>query len=398
MNDRLRLVLWLGITAVAFIAIAFIAGRGAAFDFTRDHSSTRANPWGTKAWRELLERSGVQTQSWLQPLTELGDDEVCLVLLSPVLPVTLEERMALANWVEAGGRLIVAPRGRVATGLSGGLPGSGGMEELLAGFGLRVFRQSRADREVGRLVEDPLTRDVETIHVPGELRLRGLHLPAAVAERTALFGEEEAAAVVRVSFGAGTVIALCEAEMLGNADLREVDNVILAANLVFADGAPRVVHFDEYHNGLAASREVPEPPEVDVGPVRNTALALLGIAALYALGRSRRFGAPSRERDVGVRTADEYVRALAGIYSGARSSGAAAAMLADGLRRRALRAAGLPPGAERVTLERALVRRGLPGREIDRLLDELGAAAERSSGEKQLLTLAQRVARYERML
>lgn len=398
MSERARVALWLSLTVVLFIGVGLLAQTGAEFDFTRDHASTRSNPWGTKAWRELLEHSGLQSETWLEPLTQLTDDVRCLVLLDPTLPVSGEERDALVDWVEAGGRLVVAPHAHRESGSYAGRVAQGSMEDLLAAFGLRAFGGNPAEWEIARAVEEPLTADVERVHVPTDYRLDAFHAAMAVDEQSVLFGSAQAAAAVRVELGEGTVVALCEAGMLGNATLREADNVVLAANLIFADGAPETVYFDEYHHGLAERERALDGPQVDVAPVRNTALALLGIAALYALGRSRRFGSPIEDRETGVRAGDEYVRAFAQIYSGAKASGAAAGMLADGLRRRASRAAGVPAGTDETVLETALERRGLPGREIVELLKELDAADHESPGERELLALAQRVAQYERML
>jgi len=72
-------------------------------------------------------------------------------------------------------------------------------------------------------------------------------------------------------------------------------------------------------------------------------------------------------------------------------------MLASGLRRRIAVAAGMPSSADVQVLAGELTRRGLPGDEIAELLGKLeGTGQAMSSAE--LTTLAQQVARYERML
>ncbi len=398
MSGRARLFLWLSLTLIAFIAIGLLVRRGAEFDFTRDHASTRANPWGTKAWRELLERSGIETRTWLTPLTELHDEVCMLVLLDPVLPIDKSERDALVRWVESGGTLIIAPH---AYRNAGQLPGRAeweSIDEALAAFGLHAAGGNAAEVTVAPRAEEPVTADVEGIFVPTDYRLHGMHAPITMIERAVLLEDADGAVAVRVQMGEGTVIALCEASILSNANLRRADNVIFAANLVFAHGTTDIVYFDEYHNAVVEREEPSEPPEVDVSPVRNTALALLAIAALYALGRAKRFGSVVEDSDAEVRTGDEYVRAFAEIYSRADASGAAARMLAEGLRRRASHAAGVPVGAATEVLTTALQRRGLPGSDIVALLEELEAAEKDPPNDRELLTLAQNVARYEVML
>jgi len=93
-------------------AIVGVAGYwGTGFDPVRDHSSERTNPWGTKAYRELLERCGLETATWDRPLTELTGSVKLLMLFDPQRPITEEEQERLLAWVRAGGRLVLAPFG-----------------------------------------------------------------------------------------------------------------------------------------------------------------------------------------------------------------------------------------------------------------------------------------------
>jgi hypothetical protein len=167
--------------------------------------------------------------------------------------------------------------------------------------------------------------------------------------------------------------------------------------VVFAGGAPDEVFFDEYHHGVITGEGVFAGPEVDTTPFRHTALALLAVAAIYAVGRSRRFGAPEAETDQGRRSSGDYVRALAQVYHRARAASASASMLAGGLRREAAAAAGMPATADDSALAGALDARGLPGEEIAELLGRLEGAGEDMTDD-ELLRLAQQVAHYERML
>ncbi len=245
-----------------------------------------------------------------------------------------------------------------------------------------------------------LIEEVSRVVVPGNGRL---HLTdEAETEdrpppRIVLVDDEDRPAAVAAQYGRGTVVVLAEVEMLSNATLRDADNVVFAANLVFADGPPETVHFDEFHHGFGDDSEVFAGPEVDNTPFRHTALALVAVAAIYAFGRSRRFGAPVVRSETTRRSSADYVRAMAQIYDRGNAAGGAASMLAAGLRRKASRAAGMPASAEITAIAGELDRRSLPGEEIAHLLRMLENADE-DLRDAELLSLAQQVADHERML
>jgi len=93
-----------------FVGLALLSrwGQG-AFDPTRDHSSLRANPWGTKAYRQLLERCGVRAETWNKPLDKLDSSVKLLMILGPERSLSEDERKGLLDWVREGGRLVLAP-------------------------------------------------------------------------------------------------------------------------------------------------------------------------------------------------------------------------------------------------------------------------------------------------
>lgn len=403
MSDRGRMVLFVVGMLVLFTTVSLLVSATTAFDYNRDHASSRTNPWGTKAWRELIERSGVGAQDWLAPLTTLSDEVEFLVLLDPTEPIEDDERTALRDWVRAGGRLVLAPYADRSDASIGGRWARAAMDQTLREFGVTFAAATRADVTVSPSLETEATADLSAVHLPSTGRLRVLREGEfEVAEPqpivvVLLADEDGAPAAVSVSYGHGAVVVLAEAEMLSNATLSRADNVVLAANVVFTGGAPGVVHFDEYHHGFGGSGGALAGPRVDTSPFRNTALALLGVAAIYAIGRSRRFGAPVTRAGTDRRSSAEYVRALAQVYSQAEAGHAAAAMLASSFRRRVAAAAALPASAELPVLAGELQRRGLPGREITELLRQLEAADEEIA-DARLLTLAQQVARHERML
>ena len=401
MSARARMVIFIAGTIALFTAVSLLIRATTRFDYTRDHASTRTNPWGTKAWRELLERSDVPTRTWTQPLTGLSDDVGFLVLLDPVEKIEADERAALERWVRDGGRLVIAPFAyREATTITG-RSARAAMQQTLEEFAIRAVETGAPGITATPAADIELTADLTGVEVPSEGRLHVMERAPAEEDRQVaevLLADDSGAPVaVAVEHGRGTVLALAEAEMLANATLPKADNVVLAANLVFAGGAPEMVYFDEYHHGFVGAGGVLAGAEVDATPFRNTALALLAVAAIYALGRSRRFGAAVRRSDASRRSSADYVRALAQIYARAGAGRPAALMLASGLRRRIAVAVGMPALADVHVLAGELTRRGLPGDEIAELLGKLEGTGETMSSA-ELLTLAQEVARYERML
>jgi hypothetical protein len=388
-TDRGRTAILLVGSLLLFVGIGLLAYRGTAFDYTRDHASDRTNPWGAKAWRELLGRSGLTTRTWSRPLDELPEEVQTLVLLDPVEPITAEEQDGLLSWVRGGGRLIFAPFAK--------RPSDASMHELLTALGLRRTLGAPLGEAVPRRSDLPVTADASAIVVPTEARLHPEAVVEAGLEPITLFADEHGAAAVQIGVGEGIVIAVAEAEVFANATLREADNVVFAANVIFDGGAPDVVYFDEYHRGGERPGEVFGTAEVDPTPVWNTALALLAVATIYALGRARRFGAPVADAGERRRGSADYVSAFAQLYDRADAAGAAAAMLSAALRRRLAASSGAPSTAPPEALVRGLKRRGLPTDELTGLLARLESADDDLS-ERELLALAQQVARYERML
>ncbi len=301
-----------------FVGLALLSrwGQG-AFDPTRDHSSLRANPWGTKAYRQLLERCGVRAETWNKPLDKLDSSVKLLMILGPERSLSEDERKGLLDWVREGGRLVLAIYGGRADGSECegaccGLGGGRNIRLLLARLGLLLDAHGVSGARARVEEASALTADVSHVIVPSECRLvrteGNKELRAALVEQG--LDEETAAelemlkdvkvrtdlvcqhglALVTVGLGKGHVHVLAEVEMLANREISEADNVVLAANLVFADGA-------------------------DARPVWWTLWALLAVAAIYAVGRGWRFGAPVVRADEGRRSSADYVRAFADIYS-----------------------------------------------------------------------------------
>ncbi len=116
-------VLLVSVTVFTLV-YAYNASRTPSWDPICDHSSRRTNEWGTKAFRELLEESGVRTGTWGAPLTELSPEVQQLWIINPQRAVSETEVERLVAWVAEGGRAIIAPDPRnCGRGLAGGAGG-----------------------------------------------------------------------------------------------------------------------------------------------------------------------------------------------------------------------------------------------------------------------------------
>ncbi len=406
MNERQRTIALLAGTLALVVAIGLIAPHGDGYDWTRNHSSLQKNPWGTAGYRELLDRFGVRTESWEQSLTELGPEVKTLMLLDLRSAISEDERKQLLDWVESGGRLVIAPFGD-ATSLKSlfssgpsGFAGYMNMTALLSDLGLELTDDGDANREGEVVTRSGITRGVNVVGVPSRYRLaRAAHASPAregIGEPRTDVAVDSQAVVMSLPVGKGMVHVLAEVEMLANTAIGKNDNAILAANLVFADGAPDVVHFEERRVEWACGADE-DRPKVDARPLNHVMLALLLIAIIYAVGRAQRFGAPVPPDDDTRRARSDYVRAFAEIYARAQASEAATQMLATGFRRRMAHAAGTAPAAPIERIAERLDRRGLPGAEMAARRAKLEATGAHPA-DKELIRLARRIADYERML
>jgi len=172
MGERARIAVFIIAALLLFAGVSMVIRPATEFDHTRDHASVRTNPWGTKAWRELLGVSGVATATWTRPLTELPDEVQYLALLDPTEPVEPDEQRALVDWVSEGGRLVIAPFAYRESETIAGRTADASVEQILRDFGLRTARGGAADARAVPDADVPLTADVSSVLVPTDARLQ----------------------------------------------------------------------------------------------------------------------------------------------------------------------------------------------------------------------------------
>ena len=238
------------------------------------------------------------------------------------------------------------------------------------------------------------------VHVPGPYRLARLKQGKPSGARQlldppwqALVADRHGAVLMKAPVGRGTIYAVAEADLLGNADLSQADNVVLVANLLFGGTHDRALFNERLHlHGAPAYGEVGQLPLQRYRQVTGLVLAAL---ALYLLGLGLRFGAPTPLVERPRRSALEYVEALADLYRRAEARTAIWELLRQSFRRRLSAVAGTSPHlpAERLAATLA-ARRHVDAAHVQAVLQQLEAMPEHPSDE-DLLDLAQQVTAVE---
>ncbi len=406
---------------VFVIVFSHYGSPAAQQDLTCDHASFRTNEWGTKAFRELLERSHLPTQTLDRPWTQLGDDVRVLWVIDPQTTPTRAELERLVAWVKRGGLAVFAPDPREERRGIGIAPAARGNQRMLARLGLEAAGAAQPAALVSVRSTDPLVRDVSRVHVPTELRLRARRsdrvsveaaddaddseapvqarhqrrLVAAAVE--AVVADKTGIVVGRLRLGRGQLIVLCDADMLANSKLSSGDNVILAANLAFA-GRGATVWFDEFHHG----RRSAEAAELDTAGPTYALWAIIAALALYLAGKFCRFGSPLPAEGPSRRSALEHVRAFASLFRRAGHRQAVLEMIVSRFRGRLAGVGGVRAQSPPETLAAAVSRRHprLDEAQVAGLLARCATALTAASppSELEMLELVRAISRIEQEL
>lgn len=370
--------------------------RRPASDPVCDHASFRTNDWGTCAFRELLNHTGLATRTWNQAgWAELSPQVRMLWIIDPQRRPTQQDLNALTRWLQAGGSLVVAPDPRPQTrGIR--WVGTTGGERLLEHLGWRIIGHEKAPPRRLRVAAGQVaTRDVRQLQVSG-FRLQPLP-SASPRPYLAMVADDRGPVLVRQAWGKGQLFLLADADLLANRWVSGADNVVLAANLAFLS-PDATVWFEEHCHmpGLAA-----DGAPLDTTAPRRVIWALLAALALYLAGRMQRFGAVYAPPPPPRRSALETVQAFASLYQRAHRPEEVLKPMARRLRRRLERISGLDMRADPQAIVRAAKLRR-PGLDADALAETLRrcAAAERGAPltDAGLLDLARRIHRAEKEL
>jgi hypothetical protein len=299
--------------AVAGLTLVALLTKPPAEPALDTFSANDTRSGGYAAWEELLQREGVAVERFERRPIELDGAVDTLIDAYGVAPLPEGIRLdadtrALAEWVGAGGRLLLLGRDAATAAQETALlkrPGERSM--TFAGAPLRA-------RPFGAAVERLTTFSPERF------------VGGSTAARTrTLLADRGGALIVRVGLGRGAVVYVSDPRIFANAALARDDNARLAYLLARPRKPGRIVAFDEALHGALLERGWLGALSV---PVR-VALAGTVLTILIALtGGALRLGPPVTLRAVREPASDEFIAAVAALYRRAHARRDAIAILA----------------------------------------------------------------------
>ncbi len=346
---RVVAVVSMGLVALLLVVAGLVGGRA---------------PAGTAALVRLLRATGHRVRAGSAPPPPPGT----FVLLGDLR--TADEERPILQWVQTGGRLVVAdPASALLPMLGVGAAGRAGWITL----GTTLTAACVAPPAVG-------VRALVVSSSDSALSLTG---PEAVG----CFRGAGGPFVAILTRGRGTVIVLGGASPLTNTYLGRGDDAAFAMQVL---GPGPIVFGSALPAGLAASTEGGAWSLVP-GRAKAAIASLVLALVAFALVRARRLGRPVVEDPISPVPAGELVRASAGLYRRAGAAGFAGTLLRRGAAVRMGDRLGVPRGDPATVADR-LAQVGAVGR--DRARAAL-AGAEPSS-DAEMIALGRELTEIER--
>jgi len=413
----------IGLIIAFTVFISYLVSRSSRYDLTEDHASFRTNEWGTKALCEICERNQVNVKLHERPWDEFeASPQALLCVFDPNFGPDREQLTALIDWVRGGGRVLLAVDTDHVLEYNAAYGYISANHVLLSHLGLLTSQVGlyRATVAVEPAVPSSVASQVKRLQVNSPQRLAVAsstdevqqHLrrlvgdqqelptiePVAVDQYQPLLSDADGVLVMRVKIGRGMIDVISDADILGNSQIGQADNIILAMNLIYARGIPEAVYFDEYHHGRRARQ--PESERLPGTFLIRAIAALFVCLVIYLSGSLWRFGRPVPLKPPARRSLAEHIAAFAGLYQGAQATGAALAKIAQRFRWRLTQVTGLPPSANARDLARAVGQSfAVDSEGLTALLMELDAIdADAELSEAQMLGLTRRIATFEEVI
>lgn len=375
-------------------------------------SSYATAPRGLAALAELLRDQGHPVRRLRAGLDDVALDPAATLVVADAPDLTEAEVDAVARFVDAGGRLVVAgrPPGALRPVLAGSAtptrlshqdPSLGGRFLVQEPTPSRLSHQDPAPG--GRfLVQEPTGRSglagqmewspvgaTPARPVAPVPEVRGVTTVVAAgtgswsdagASLPILAGEDEILATASTR-GRGRVVAVADASVWQNRLLAEADNAAFAVAAVGERGRP--VDFAEYHHGYGRARGLAAVPARWKWALAGALAAV--VVAMWS--RARRLGPPEdAERDLPP-PRRAYVDAMAATLVRTGRPAESLAPLQDAARRRLADRTGLAPGAPADDARRAAAGLGLVPEEVDALLGPVATDDEMLAAGRALARL-----------
>jgi hypothetical protein len=291
---------------------------------TYSFPSSYSADWGdAKGAYLLLQELGYRVERWERSPTEISGDpktEV-LILAEPQQTATTEEKSAIAEFLQKGGRIVAAGWGAAQL-----LPQA---SQLSEGFELDENVKFPAR------LPSPLVRGAPEISMipPQQWRPK-------TPSQLVVYGTEDVAAVITYHVGKGQVIWWGASGPLTNGGIRESGNLALFLNSVGPPDGVRVL-WDEYFHWVHGSlwSYLARTPL----PWGAAQFGIVFLAVLFTY--SRRQGPISVPAKTSRLFPLEFVETLGDLYSSAHAGSAAVRIASQRLRFQLTRQLGLPASA-----------------------------------------------------
>ncbi len=335
------------------------------------YSSSDAAPGGYRAWYALLLRQGVGAARFEERPAFLDASVDTLIFSEPSSDAltgghTRADDDALADWVHAGGRLVVLGADRF-------------FERDKAAPKQPAAPPPPKRAAPAAAAERPMTEIAPQWRAAGVARL----VSAAVERYRPRSGERVLASdalgalAVRYAYGKGEVIAVADRTLFANRRIATGDH----ARLAYLLGTPRVAGartaFDESVHGYVAPEHwwtiVPRPLLVAI-------LIVLATLALALLGAAIRLGPPIAAGRPREPTSAEFIDSLAALLARGGASRKALRDTYRATRRTLATALGIPEDAPAERIAARIERADLRGNFL-----ELAKLSESASGPSNLV-------------
>jgi Domain of unknown function (DUF4350) len=322
-GDRKLLIGAGALLVVLLVATTFLSPQGAGSGTSSYPSSFSAEWDGAKGAYLLLQDLGYDVVRWQQSPLEIEGDatEQVLILAEPVQSASAEEKLAVTQFLQKGGRVLAT-----GSGASQLLPQAPALVEALPFEDVKTFPA---------LLPSPLMRGAPEIRM-----LPPQHWQPNSASQLVVYGNQETAAVITYPVGKGQVIWWGASTPLTNRGIRESGNLALLLNSVGPRDGIRVL-WDEYFHGAHGSLWSYFRLTPLLWGIAQFGIVFLAILATY----SRRQG-PIRMPLKSSRLSPlEFVETLGDLYASAHAGSAAVRIANQRLRFQLTRQLGLPANA-----------------------------------------------------
>jgi hypothetical protein len=330
-GDR-KLLIGAGVLlAILIVATAYLSPKERST--ASAYPSSYSGDWdGAKGPYLLLQNLHYHVERWEESPTEISgtpSDEV-LILAGPTQTPTPEEKSAIFEFLQKGGRIVASGAGAAKI-----LPDAPPLNDSFA---------IEETTKFPAVLPSPLMRGAPEISMfpPDDWQPKS-------ASQLVVYGNVETAAVITYQVGKGQVIWWGNSAPLTNGKIRESGNLPLFLNSVGPPGDVRVL-WDEYFHGAHGSLWSYIARTPLIWGVVQFGIVFLAIVATY----SRRQGPISVPGRVSRLSPLEFVETLGDLYSSAHAGSAAVRIAYQRLRFQLTRQLGLPPNVANADLAQSV--------------------------------------------